>query len=292
MFIDTLMQCLVYCPLILGIFLSFKLLRLTDLTADGSFVLGAGLYARLTLEELPYFACIFIGIFGGFCVGLVLAYIQKNNRVPSIVASILCVFMLYSINLLVMGRPNISLLYHETSFWKLVEYSSLCANTLLLTIVTLIVVAFLGLVKSKWGLTLRAFGFNYNLTKRQGYFPERIRSLGLGLSNALYATSGVLCVHVQRFADITMGQGIALIGIGSVIIGLQLFITLGLIDSDRFRGGHEVIACGVGIFLYFFLMNILLSFSLDPLYLKLVLGLLLTFVFTCKIKGLSHANYY
>jgi len=221
--IDTLLQSILYIPLILGIFLSFKLLRLTDLTADGSFVMGAGLYARLSLEGAPYYGCIFTGVLGGFVIGLALAYIQKNNRVPSILASIICVFMLYSINMLVMGSPNISLLCHMTPLSNLMDSNPFLSNALLFGIVTLIILTFLGIVKSRAGLILRAFGVNYDLTKHQGYRPELIRSLGLGISNALYATSGILCVQVQKFADINMGLGIALIGIGSVIIGTQLF---------------------------------------------------------------------
>ncbi len=290
MIIDTIFQSIVYIPLILGIFLSFKLLRLTDLTADGSFVMGAGLYARLSIEGIPYYGCIFMGILGGFCVGLALAYIQKNNRVPSIVASIICVFMLYSINILVMGCPNISLLTHNTPLSDLMDASPLIFNALLLGIVTLITLIFLGVVKSKIGLILRAFGVNYDLTNHHGYRPELIRSLGLGSSNALYATSGILCVQVQKFADINMGLGIALIGIGSVIIGAQLFIRIGLITPERFKSNREIIASVIGIFLYFLLMNILLSLSLNPLYLKLVIGILLVLTFTYKIKEMSYAN--
>lgn len=292
MIIDTLFQSILYVPLILGIFLSFKLLRLTDLTADGSFVMGAGLYARLSIEGVPYYGCIFIGILGGFCVGLILAYIQKNNRVPSIVASIICVFMLYSINMLVMGRPNISLLCHMTPLSDLMDTNPFLFNILLLSIVVLVTLIFLSVVKSKIGLILRAFGVNYDLTKHHGYRPELIRSLGLGMSNALYATSGILCAQVQKFADINMGLGVALIGIGSVIIGAQLFIRIGLMSPKRFKSHHEIIASIVGIFLYFLLMNILLNLSLNPLYLKLILGLLLVLTFTCKIKGATYANHH
>lgn len=290
MIIDTIHQSILYIPLILGVFLSFKLLRLTDLTADGSFVMGGGLYARLSIEGIPFYGCIIIGILGGFFIGLVLAYIQKNNRVPSIVASIICVFMLYSINMLVMGCPNISLLSHITPLSTLMDFSPFMFNGILFGIVTLIILTFLVLVKSKIGLILRAFGVNYGLTKHYGYRPELIRSLGLGLSNALYATSGILCVQVQNFADINMGLGIALIGIGSVIIGAQLFVTTGLITPERFKSNREIIAAIVGIFLYFLLMNVLLSFSLNPLYLKLILGILLILTFTCKIKGVDYAN--
>lgn len=288
--IDTFFQSIIYIPLIFGIFLSFSLLRLTDLTADGSFVMGAGLYARLTLEGAPYGLCIFAGVLGGFSVGLALAYIQKNNRVPSLVASILCVFMLYSLNLLIMGRPNISLLSFVTPFSQVMEVDPLIANLFLIGGVGGIVCAFLFLVQSKAGLLLRAFGVNAALMKNYHYKPELIRSLGLGLSNALYATSGILCAQTQYFADVNMGFGVALMGIGAVLIGIQFFIVTGFIDPERFKGNREILACIMGLFFYFLLMNILLSFSVDPRYLKLILGMLLIFAFMIKIKGLSHAT--
>jgi putative ABC transport system permease protein len=189
-----------------------------------------------------------------------------------------------------MGCPNISLLCHSTPLSDLMDSSPFLFNAFLLGIVILMTLIFLAVVKSKIGLILRAFGVNYDLTNHHGYRPELIRSLSLGVSNALYATSGILCVQMQKFADINMGLGIALIGIGSVIIGAQLFITIGLISPERFKSHREIIASIVGIFLYFLLMNILLDLSLNPLYLKLVLGILLVLTFTCKIKGLSYAN--
>ncbi|NRB11362.1 MAG: ABC transporter permease [Rickettsiaceae bacterium] len=285
MIINTILQSMIYVPLILGIFLSFKLLKLTDLTADGSFVLGAAIYARLISDGYYYGISIILGILGGFTVGVILAFIQKNNRVPSIVASILCVFMLYSVNILIMGRPNISLIPYDTYFSLLMDTNETLANIAVLSIIMIISIIFFILVSSKLGLIIRAFGTNYQLTKEQCYRPELVRLIGLGISNALYALSGILLVHIQNFADVNMGLGIALIGIGSVIIGLQLFISVGFIDINRFYGKREILSCIVGIFFYFLLVNILLKLSIDPTILKLILGIILTLTFTFKIKG-------
>ncbi len=285
MIINTILQSMIYIPLILGIFLSFKLLKLTDLTADGSFVLGAAIYARLISDGYAYSISIILAILGGFTVGIILAFIQKNNRVPSIVASILCVFMLYSVNILIMGRPNISLIPYDTHFSLLMDANETLANIIILTCVAILSIIFTILVKSKLGLIIRAFGTNYELTKEQGYRPELIRVIGLGISNTLYAISGILLVHMQNFADINMGLGIALIGIGSVIIGLQLFVSIGFIDIERFYGRREIFACIAGIFFYFLLVNILLHLSVDPTILRLVLGIILTLTFIFKIKG-------
>ena len=277
MIADTILQIVVYIPLILGIFLSFKLMRLTDLTADGSFVIGAAIFARFIGDGFPYGIAILLSVIGGFCVGVVLAYIQKNNRVSSIVASVLCVFMLYSVNLLIMGRPNIYL------------GSSLDSNIVFFIPLTVACIGllFIAVIRSKVGLICRAFGVNYTLTKRHGYRPELIRVLGLGTSNALYAISGILIVHLQRFADVNMGHGVALIGIGSVTIGIQLFISFGLIDSDKFNCYNAVGASILGIFLYFLLSYFLLRMDIDPLYLKLILGMLLSLTFIYKVRGVA-----
>ncbi|MCP4923121.1 MAG: ABC transporter permease [bacterium] len=289
MFSETLLQSALYVPLILGIFLSFRVLKLTDLTADGSFVLGAGIFARLTIEGVGWFPALLAALLGGFVVGLILAYIQKGDRVPSIVASILCVFMLYSVNMLVMGRPNISLLFHENLFSGWMNDSPDLFDTGVILFSLILMLIFIKGIVSHSGLKARAFGVNKTLLKRQGYHPEWIRSCGLGVSNSLYALSGVLVARIQMFSDVNMGLGVALIGIGSVIIGTQIFILIGVIDPQRFKGGREVVACLVGIFLYFFLTRVLLFFSLDSMYLKLVLGVVLTLTFMSHRGGVKNA---
>jgi putative tryptophan/tyrosine transport system permease protein len=289
MFIETLLQSALYVPLILGVFLSFRILKLTDLTADGSFVLGAGVFARLTIEGIAWFPALAAALLSGFVVGLILAYIQKGDRVPSIVASILCVFMLYSVNMLVMGRPNISLLFHENIFTGWMNEVPSFFEGGVMMFVLMVTLFFTRGVISNLGLKARAFGVNKKLLKRQGYAPEWIRSCGLGVSNALYALSGVMVAQIQMFSDVNMGLGVALIGIGSVIIGTQIFVLIGFVDPQRFRGGREVLACLVGIFLYFFLTRVLLFFSLDSMYLKLVLGMVLTLTFMAHKGGLKNA---
>lgn len=290
MITDALFQAILYIPLVLGIFLSFKLLRLTDLTADGSFVLGAGIYARLFSAGVPYGLAFCASVLGGFLVGAVLAFIQKNNRVPSIVASILCVFMLYSLNLLVMGRPTISLLSYPQPFSQLMDTNPLLFQGGLMGFMGVLMVGFFLFMNSPWGLVIRAFGVNYALTRYHGYKPERIRTLGLGLSNALYAMSGGLCAQIQNFADLNMGLGVALMGIGAVILGIQLFVTLGILDAQRFQSVRMMGAVTLGIFLYFLLMHMLLALSVDPVYLKLVLGIVLTVTFIYR-KGFPHDSY-
>lgn len=294
MVIDILYQSVIYIPLILGIFLSFKILRLTDLTADGSFVLGGGLYARLIMEGYPQGICVLAGLLSGGIIGLVLASIQKDNRVSPLLASILCVFMLQSVNILVMGRSNIALLGKETCWDTANALYPLLSKILGWGAIILLILGFIKILQSKIGLIARAFGLNDQLLKKRGYPAERVRKIGLMCSNILYALSGILCVQTQKFADIGMGMGVSLIGIGAVIIGGQLLVILyplrkilntsyGINFSQGFRADKQVFACILGITSYFGLTRFLLSLNLDPSVIKLISGMILTFLFTCNL---------
>lgn len=273
--IDPLLQALPYVPLVLGIYISFHILKITDLTADGSFVLGGGLFAKLWVSGLPYGVALLGGLTAGASVGFFLAFLQKDSRMPPLLASIVCVFMLYSVNLLFMGQPNITLLFKPTPFDQTL-------TPLMLSTVILIVTLVLLILYTRSGLVARALGTNPTLLQQRGYCATLVRGLGLGASNALYALSGILCVHVQKFADINMGLGLALMGIGAVMIGRQFFMRCHLLRPDIFQGARDITACIFGICVYFTLMHVLLMGGINPLFLKLALGgtLITTFLST------------
>ena len=272
MILEILFQTALYTPMILGIYLSFKILKLTDLTADGSFVLGAVVYARLISEKFSLVPAVMGSIVGGALVGFVLSIMQRNGRILPIVSSILGVFMLYSINLLIAGRPTVNLLYY-TNALNVFETPQ---GHIFLPLVMLVFTALLAFgLHTSLGLKARAFGCNKPLLNRYGYRAEGVRLVGLGLSNALYAVSGLLYAHMHKFADITMGTGVALIGIGAVTIGLSLRGKLGF-NLPQFRALPEVLFCLFGLSLYFALMTVLLHFSLNPIYVRFALGVLLT----------------
>lgn len=285
---DALQQAILFTPLILGIFLSYKILGLTDLTADGSYVLGAGVFVKTLTEGLPLPLAIFLGMGGGAVVGIFLSTIQRHHRVPPLVASILCVFMLTSLNLILMERPNISILTLETSLNHIGESTPLLLEGGFLGIAVLLMGGLFMLLRTPLGLQLRAFGDNPKLMEHQGYASEGIRMLGLCLSNLLYALSGIMVAQSQGYADVNMGFGVALVGIGSILIGHQLFQSLKLLDAAYFAPCLQIIACVSGIFLYMLLTQILLSLDLNPIYLKLLLGMLLVFVFGLKKEKGGH----
>ena len=267
-------QSLLFLPLTLGIFVSYRVLRCTDLTVDGSFVLGAAVFARCAVggpgAGLGQLAALAAGGLAGVAVSLV------QRRVHPLLAGILVLFILHSLNLQVMGRPNISLLGVQGRIEGCFP---------LLAIALVLVVGMILLLRSRGGLLLRAFGNNPRLLRQQGRSPELLRMSGLVLSNALVAFCGAMTAQVNGYADVQMGFGMVMIGIGTVVLGQQLLQRV--VDAQRFRPLFEIGACGLGVLVYFSVLHLFLSFGVDPLYLKMLLGVAL--IGCMMTRGYSHA---
>ncbi len=254
-------QFLLFLPLCLGIYISFSVLRLTDLTTDGSFMLGAGTFAVCITNGFGFYPSLFLAIGAGAIVGAFVAYIQKNKAIDSLIAGVLALFMLQGVNLIVMGKPNISLLGVETN------------RVIMMTFIPILLLGVIFLFSSPFGLILRGFGENSALLERFGYNPHIIRTLGLMLSNALAAFSGVLTALVFGYADLSMGLGVTLTGIGALMVGLYL-----VKDRKVKRSGliaNDLVGVMIGIFIYFFILNGFLLLGVDPVYLKIAMGLVL-----------------
>lgn len=266
-------QALTFIPLAFGISISYHILRATDMTIDGSFVLGAAIFARLvTLGYSPTLAAL-CAVLAGAIAGMMTASIQRGGRVDPLLAGVLATFILTSLNLSIMGRPNIGLLSVPTLVSEAFNQSELMGWLLVATISTLLCgLAFL-LLLSKFGLILRAFGDNPTLLKRLGRNIETYRLLGFALSNALAASAGCLTAQTIGYADVGMGIGMTLTGIGAIILGQQI---VGRLSKHLyFRVSMEFISCLVGVIIYFLSLNLLLRFNVDPLYLKMILGIIL-----------------
>ncbi len=264
-FSSALEQSLLLLPLVLGIYMSYSILKITDLTVDGTYVLGAAIFAKTAHFGLaPAFL---LATLGGSIVGGFVACMQRHNKVSDLVVGILACFMLYSVNLELMGRPNISILDIPTILF----YTNL-SNWIIPTgiIGVILITCLIFLLKSPIGLRLRAFGQNQKLLGILGKSAEGHRLLGLAISNALAALSGALTAEVNGFADINMGFGVALVSIGAVVIGRHL-----LINNVMFKATKELAACFLGILLYFLCLNFLLRVGINPANLKFILGAVL-----------------
>lgn len=261
--LSALEQAFMLLPLVLGMHLSYRILKVTDLTVDGTYVLGAAIFARTT--EFGLLPAALLAISGGAVVGIIVAFMQKDNIVSSLLVGILASFMLYSANLQFMGRPNISLSGAPTLL-TLTNQETVIIPLFALGLI--LIIGFIMLLSSNLGLILRAFGHNQKLLLILGKKAENYRVFGLMLSNALASLSGVLSAQVNGFADINMGLGVALVSIGAVVIGGHIFIK----PHENFKPSLESISCFIGILFYFICLSGLLHAGIDPANLKLALG--------------------
>ena len=235
----TIEQSLIFAIMVLGVYISFRILNFPDMTVDGSFPLGAAVSAKLlTLGINPYLTLL-VAILAGALAGAVTGVIHVKLKVKDLLAGILVMTALYSINLRIMGKSNIPLFEEENIFNT--DYS------MMITIVALIFAAKIildFLLKTKFGFALKALGDNENLITSLGLDEKKYKIYGLMISNAFVALSGAILAQYQGFADVGMGTGTIVIGLASIIIGDTLFsrrkrqvgTTIAIIGSIFYRG--------------------------------------------------------
>jgi putative ABC transport system permease protein len=256
-----------------GIGVSYSLLKSTDMTLDGSFVLGAALFARLVTSGFSPSLAAIVALLGGASAGIMVAFIQRGGKVDPLLAGILASFILVSGNLILMGRPNISLLSETTLLSGAFARGEL-QGWLLVGLYCFFFCALSGFALStRFGLMLRALGDNPPLLQRLGHCVETYRVAGFAFTNTLAAASGMLTAQSVGYADVGMGLGMTLTGIGAIILGQQCL----RIFKIQFKKAilPVFLACLIGIVLYFFAMNTLLRWDVNPIYFKMILGFVL-----------------
>ena len=213
---------LIFSLVALGVFISFRLLRFPDLTVDGSFPLGGAVCAVLIANGMDPFLATLIATLAGALAGMVTAVLNVHLKIMDLLASILMMIALYSINLRIMGRPNIPLIMEPTMFsilkpeW-LADY---IARPLILLVIVLLAKFLLdAYFSTRQGLAIRATGSNPRMSRAQGVNTGAMVILGMAISNALVGLAGALFVQTQGGADISMGIGTIVIGLAAVIIG-------------------------------------------------------------------------
>ncbi len=253
----TIEQSLIFAIMVLGVYISFRILNFPDMTVDGTFPLGAAISAKLlTLGVNPYLTLL-VALVAGAVAGAVTGLIHVKLKVKDLLAGILVMTALYSVNLRVMGKSNIPLFEEDNIFNT--EYS------MMITIVVLILISkFLldYLLKTKFGFALKALGDNENLIVSLGLNEEKYKIYGLMIANAFVAFSGAVLAQYQGFADIGMGTGIIVIGLASIIIGDTLF------GKRRKLAGTTIVI--IGSILYRGVIAVTLSMGMDASDLKLI----------------------
>lgn len=218
---------LLYSLVALGVYLSFRVLNFPDLTVDGSFPLGGAVAATLIVRGVNPFLATAIALFAGALAGLCTAWLNVKLKILNLLASILTMIALYSVNLRIMGQPNVSLLGQATILTPLEGWLKQLPGVLLPfgTAIVLFGVAAIGKLamdgffRSQMGLAMRATGANPDMARAQGISTDGMILLGMALSNGLVALAGALFAQTNGFADVTMGVGTIVFGLAAVIIG-------------------------------------------------------------------------
>ena len=226
--IPTISQGLLWALLAIGVYLTFRVLDIADLTVEGSFPLGAAVAASMLLGGHSPITAMFGACLAGMASGIVTGLLCTKLKIPALLAGILTMIALYSVNLRIMGKANLPMLQTDTLFtmWNLPgldkQLTILAVGFAVVLLVSVISYWFFG---TEIGTAIRATGFNPHMIRANGVNTDVMIILGLLLSNGLVAISGALVAQSNGFADVGMGVGTIVIGLASVIIGEVLFGT-------------------------------------------------------------------
>lgn len=213
---------LIFSLVALGVFISFRLLRFPDLTVDGSFPLGGAVCAVLISTGTNPYVATLAATAAGAAAGLVTGWLNVKLKIMDLLASILLMIALYSINLRIMGGPNVPLI-NETTLFTLLQPDSVADYVMRpLILFVIVVLAKLGLdwfFATERGLAIRATGSNARMARSQGVNTGAMILLGMAISNGLVGLAGALFVQTQGGSDISMGIGTIVIGLAAVIVG-------------------------------------------------------------------------
>ena len=257
--------CLV--PMAMGIFITMKVFGIPDITTDGSYTLGATVTAVMMSNHMPIWMVMPMSMAAGAISGSITGFIHTKFNIDALLSGILVMTALYSVNLIIMGRSNIPLIDIETLFQFISISEDQTINALFVTVLLVLTFYFLliYLLKTDFGISMRATGNNPIMTKSLGVNNDKIKIIGLAMSNALTAMSGFLVAQYQGFADINMGIGIVITGLGSVLIADAL--------KKAFRIqkiGYQILFLIIGSVMLQQVLAITLSLGTDPALLKMV----------------------
>ena len=263
----TLQQGLAYALVAVGIALTFRVLAFPDLTVDGSFPLGGAVAARLIIEGVDPVLSVFAAILAGFIAGCLTGVLNTRLKINSLLAGILMMTILYSVNLRIMGRANIQLLFKPTIFtfmenMEVQRYVPIIIFFFLIAVVVKLIVDLF--LHTEYGMALRATGDNEAMIRSLGVNTDTATVFGLGISNALVALSGALVAQDQGFSDVGMGIGMIVAGLASIIIGEAM-----IKPRTVFR---LTLAAIIGSVLYRFIISLGLRLGLAPTDLKMATG--------------------
>lgn len=267
--IGTIEIGLIYSLVGMAAYLSFRILNFPDMTVDGSYVLGTAVYATcVSCNQYDPFTATLLAMLAGAVSGFITAFLSTKLKMLNLLAGIVTMTALYSINLRIMGRPNIALLNEPTLFSYL---NFIPKVVVLISIVFIVWMLLCFFLKTQIGLALRSTGNNEKMTRAQGINDKTMILIGLAIANSLVGLAGALYAQYSGFSDINLGVGTVITGLAALIIGEALF--------KHRKVKHAILACIGGAIVFYTTTAIALNFGdfgLQTSDQKLLTGIFLT----------------
>jgi len=274
-YLTALLQGLCFSGIALGIYISMKIFNIPDITTDGSYTLGAAVTAVMLLHHLPGYFILPAAIIAGGISGAITGLIHTKLKVNPLLAGILVMTALYSVNLTIMGRSDLPLTNTSSIFNAITLVADANQNTLIILVLFVVKITLLigYLLKTDFGLAMRATGNSETMIRALGVNTDRMKIIGLAMANALTAISGYLITQLQGFADINMGIGIVIGGLGSVIIAETLINWLNITSVWL-----SLVLVLLGAIIFQMVLAVTLNLGVDANLLKLVTAVFVLFI--------------
>ncbi|MFR2950829.1 MAG: ABC transporter permease [Collinsella intestinalis] len=264
-------QGILWGIMVLGVYITYKLLDIADLTVDGSFALGGSVCAVLVVAGVDPLIAVAAAMLAGMLAGAVTGFLHTVFEIPAILAGILTQIALWSVNLRIMGKSNTPLLQSDTIFSRMTELTGLSSATASIIVGVIVAVAIIAALYwffgTEIGSALRATGNNEHMIRALGVSTAKTKMIALMLSNALVGLSGGLICQSQKYADIGMGTGAIVIGLAAIVIGE----VLGRLTPGKLTGfKSRLVSAVAGSIVYFLIRAIVLQMGMDANDMKLL----------------------
>ena len=264
-------QGILWGIMVLGVYITYKLLDIADLTVDGSFALGGSVCAVLVVAGVDPLIAVAAAMLAGMLAGAVTGFLHTVFEIPAILAGILTQIALWSVNLRIMGKSNTPLLQSDTIFSRMTELTGLSSATASIIVGVIVAVAIIAALYwffgTEIGSALRATGNNEHMIRALGVSTAKTKMIALMLSNALVGLSGGLICQSQKYAAIGMGTGAIVIGLAAIVIGE----VLGRLTPGKLTGfKSRLVSAVAGSVVYFLIRAIVLQMGMDANDMKLL----------------------
>lgn len=271
--LSSVSQGFLWAVMAIGVYIMYRILDIADLSAEGTFPLGAVVAAKAIATGLSPWLAIAVSLAAGMITGIIAGFIHTKLKIPGLLTGILVLTGLYSVNLRILGAPNITLLGKETIISQLrtiVDNRNLAALILGTTITVIITLMLILFLKSEVGLALRATGANEIMAVANAIATDSMKIIGYALANGTIALAGALLAQNYGYADVGMGIGTIVIGLASIIIGERLLGASSLLRS--------LLAVVSGAVIYRIVIDTVLYLGVNPQDIKLYSAIVLAIV--------------